>query len=95
MKEMESLYGESEDAPMEAKEGAEEPKKEVEGHTELVSKKVLGIGEDEDIKPGTEFVVSLVAMHGDQAEIKYATKEKAPSKPPVMSEDDQLSAMTE
>ena len=92
---MESLYGESEDAPMEAKEGNEEPKKDVEGHTELVSKKLLGIRDDEEVKPGDEFVVSIVAQHGDEYEVKYATKEKAPSKPPVMSEDDQLSAMAE
>jgi hypothetical protein len=94
MKEMESLYGDAEggggtDQPAPEK----APEKKVEGHTELVSKKLLGIGDEEMPAPGTEFVLKLVKLHGDQAEVSYSTKEE--SKPETMSEDQQLAAMTE
>ena len=88
---MESLYGDAEGGDVEQPAPDKAPEDKTEGHTELVGKKLLGIGDDTEVKPGQRYTVEVVAMHGDQVECRSAKAEE--SKP--MSEDDQLSAMTE
>ena len=89
---MESLYDDGSDStkPEEAPEkGAED---EVEGHTELISKKLLG---GKEFKPGEEVVLKIVKDYGDQVEVKYATEKGGAEKPMhEMSEDEELDALS-
>jgi hypothetical protein len=91
MHDMSSLYSEEEksEAPMD--EGSDESaKSEVQPHTELVSKKLMG---DHEVKPGDEIVVQVVAIHGDEVEVKYAPAEKDGDKSGGMDEDQQLETL--
>lgn len=94
MDDMASLYSEEEqdEAPMD--EGSKESEKsEVQPHSELVSKKLMG---GQEVKPGDEIVVQVVAVHGDEVEVKYAPhKEGGQEESGEMDEDEQLAALAE
>ena len=66
-------------------------KPEVEGHTELVSKKLLGLKEDEEANEGDEFVLQVVKDYGDEVECKYAPKK--PETKSEMSPNEELDMM--
>ena len=90
---MASLYSDEEqsEAPMD-KDSKEPEKSEVEPHSELVSKKLMG---GHEVKPGDEIVVQVVAVHGDEVEIKYAPAKEGGEKSGGMDEDEQLAALAE
>ncbi len=85
---MESLYSEEQSDSPSPDEKEKDEKPEVEGHTELVSKKLLG---GKDFKPGEEVVLKVVRDYGDEIEVSYA-----PEKPKGkgMSEDEELDALS-
>lgn len=88
---MSSLYSEEEQGGETMAEGSEQPSKpEVQPHSELVSKKLMG---GLEVKPGDKIAVTVVAVHGDEVEVKYATEDKAEESEPAMDEDEQLAAL--
>jgi hypothetical protein len=86
--EMESLYSEEEVTDTEETSEGEEPK-EVEGYTELVSKKLL-LGKD--AKVGDKVILTVVKDYGDEVELKYSTASSESKE--TMSEDEELDALS-
>lgn len=72
---MDSLYG---DGKPEPKSVDDENKEDME-HTAVVPLKVLQSHDGEPVKEGDEIVVQVVAVHGDEAEVKYAPKKETMS----------------
>jgi hypothetical protein len=64
-----------------------------EGHTELVSKKLLDVDEDSTVKPGDEFVLQVVKDWGNEVELKYAPKKESKTPDDKMSADEELDSM--
>lgn len=84
--EMDDLYGEEDEMPMEraeAEDGVEKPSEMA--HTELISNKLLN---GKSVKPGDRIILEVVKSYGDETEVKYASEEK-----PAMSEDDELAEL--
>lgn len=83
------LYAEETESAPPAEAPAEEPPKEDSGeHTELVSKKLLGLESDDEIKPGHECTLTVVKDYGKEVEVRYSKKKKP-------TEDEELSMMAE
>lgn len=70
----------------------------MESHTELVSRKLLGLSPDEDAEPGHKCTITVVADRGeDGIEVRYDKKDKHDTEeemPESPDEDQQLDQMT-
>ena len=62
--------------------------KDDEAHTELVSKKLLSLPEDEEIKPGKTCTFRVVKDWGDSVEIAYVSKSLIEKGTPPAEESD-------
>lgn len=88
---MESLYSEEEPSSSSSESSKpDEKEKDVEDHTELVSKKLLG---GKEVKEGDEIVVQVVKDYGDEVEVRYAPAKPDNKEPHGMSEDEELSML--
>ncbi len=85
---MESLY--EEEAVVESPETPAE-ESGVEGHTELVTKKLL-MGKD--VKPGDKVILTVVKDYGDEVELKYETESSDSEETAEMTEDEELDMLS-
>ena len=72
--------------PGDSEEGSPPPKpeeQETDSNTALIPKTLLA---GKDFNPGDEVVFKIVAMHGEEVEIQYATEDKPEKKPTAMDE---------
>lgn len=85
--EMDSLYSEEEpDSSTDKSDTKEES--EVEGHTELISSKLIN---GKEVKKGDRIVLTVVKSYGEDIEVKYGSEK---SEKPDMSEDEELDALS-
>jgi len=95
MDDMEKYY-DSGDSSSESDSGSTPDK--MESHTELVSRKLLGLSPDEEAEPGHKCTITVVADRGeDGIEVKYDKAEKHDAEkemPESPDEDQQLAQMT-
>lgn len=90
--EMDSLYSDNAEASP-PKEGATSIDQEnADDQTALVPTKLLQPDDGKPLKVGDEIVVQIAAIHGDEAEIKYAPK-KEKSADEGMSSDEELESL--
>lgn len=85
---MESIY--EEEAVVESPE-TPEVESGVEGHTELVTKKLL-LGKD--VKPGDKVILTVVKDYGDEVELKYETESSDSKETVEMTEDEELDMLS-
>jgi hypothetical protein len=69
--EMDSLYGQGEKEG-EQPESVDQEEQEQTASTAMVPLKVLQAGPDDEVKVGDERVLTVVALHDTQAEVKYS-----------------------
>lgn len=86
--EMDSLY--SEEEPDSSTDKSDTDKEsEVEGHTELISSKLI---KGKEVKKGDRIVLTVVKHYGEDIEVRYASEKS--DKSPEQDADEELDALS-
>lgn len=81
-----SLYPEDDEAPTPSK---SKTRHKDDANTELVSKRLLSLDEDEEVKEGKICKFRVVKDWGDSLELEYVSKSKSESEPKKDEEKDE------
>lgn len=87
------MYPEGDDPSSPPQKEKDDQDEKDDGHTELVSKKLLDVDEDTEVKPGDEFVLQVVKDYGSEVELKYAPKKEKETPKEEMSSDEELDSL--